>query len=190
MTIAIDSPITNDSFLNLLEELRNELDSIITENNTPVKHTIDNSAFKGQQIIDTLCADIVAKHAHKNSGYTHVKDALPANTENNDALYVGINQNGTACIFNYIHQIIFIGEYRGSKSPIECWYKNDSNNLKIMTGLLWWKILERPTTSDFFYEGSQAFNLGISINENPYQKNTNEAQHWELGWKSTSDLPF
>ena len=181
--------IENDSFLNLLDELRDELEMISTTNamnpNAKVDDDIENAVTKCNEIVDTIAADLVAKHDHTNSGYTHVKNALPANTENDDVFYVGININGIACVFNHIEK-----KPHTKPEHIEVWYKNYGDDILLMTGLLWWKILERPTTSDFFDEGSQAFNLGISINENPYQKNTNEAQHWELGWKSTSDLPF
>lgn len=177
--------IENDSLLNLLDELRDELEAINTENVKPINHDIDQAVTNIENIVNTIAADLVAKQEHKNSGYTNILEALPVNTLNNDVLYIGINANGTACIFNYIEKLPHT-----KPEHIECWYKNYGDDTKLMTGLRWWKILERPTTTDFFEEGGQAFNNCIAANQNPYPVNSHENHHWNLGWNSTKDLPF
>lgn len=98
--------IENDSFLNLLDELRDELEMISTTNallaNEDGEDTIETSVIKSLEIVDTIAADLVAKQEHKNSGYTNALENLPANTLNNDAFYIGINTSGFNCIFNHI----------------------------------------------------------------------------------------
>lgn len=182
-------PIENDSFLNLLDELRDELEMISTTNalttNIEVKDDIENAVMKSLEIVDTIAADFVNKQKHQESGYVHISDGLPVNTLNDDIFYIGINTNGIACIFNHIAK-----EPNTQPENIECWYKTDGDVTKLMTGLRWWKILELPTYFDFFNEGGQAFNNGIAANQNPYPLNSHENHHWNLGWNSTKDLPF
>lgn len=173
----LTQPIENDSFLNLLDELRDELEAINTENVKPINHDIDNAVTNIENIVNTIAADLVAKQEHKNSGYTNILEALPVNTLNNDVLYIGINANGTACIFNYIQKLPHT-----KPEHIECWYKNYGDDTKLMTGLRWWKILERPTTTDFFEEGGQAFSQHKHLKDNPYQLGTAEAESWALGF--------
>ena len=136
--------ITNDSFLNLLDELRDELEMISTTNAlitiTEGDDDIENAVTKSLEIVDVLATDLIAKHEHKNSGYTHVSQALPVNTENNDVLYVGINSQGYACVFNYLSRPLF-----GNKQAHICHYVTEHESECQMEDLVWWKILERPT---------------------------------------------
>lgn len=179
MTEVLNPPITNDSFLNLLDELRDELEAINTENVKPINHDIDNAVTNIENIVNTIAADLVAKQEHENSGYTNILEALPVNTLNNDVLYIGINANGTACIFNYIEKLPHT-----KPEHIECWYKNYGDDTKLMTGLRWWKILERPTKKDFFKEGAFAYLQNKAITDNPYPLDKNEYQCWNMGWNS------
>lgn len=143
----MSQPITNDSFLALLEELRNELDAISTNNamttNVEGVDDVEEAVTKCFAIVDTIAADIVAKHDHKNSGYTHVSQALPVNTDNNDVLYVGINSQGYACVFNYLSRPLF-----GNKPAHICHYVTDHDSECQIEDLVWWKVLERPTKKD------------------------------------------
>ena len=177
----LTQPIENDSFLNLLDELRDELEMISTTNalttNVDGDDDIENAVMKSLEIVDTIAADLVAKQKYQESGYTNILEALPVNTLNNDVLYIGINANGTACIFNYIQKLPHT-----KPEHIECWYKNYGDDTKLMTGLRWWKILERPTTTDFFEEGGQAFSQHKHLKDNPYQLGTAEAESWALGF--------
>lgn len=88
--------IENDSFLNLLDELRDELEMISTTNallaNEDGEDTIETSVIKSLEIIDTIAADFVNKQNFNTSGFTHISYAKPSNTLNNDVLYIGINK--------------------------------------------------------------------------------------------------
>lgn len=98
--------IENDSLLNLLDELRDELEMISTTNalttNAEGDDDIENAVMKSLEIVDTIAADFVNKQNTNTSGLTHVSKALPTNTLNNDVLYIGINSQGFACVFNYL----------------------------------------------------------------------------------------
>lgn len=185
----INQPIKNDSFLNLLDELRDELEMISTTNalttNVEGDDDIENAVTKSLEIVDTIAADFVNKQEHKNSGYTNALENLPANTLNNDAFYIGINTSGFNCIFNHIEH-----HEKDGKKITECYYIIGNHHDLVMTELKWWRILERPTFADFVEEGEQAFNNGIPENQNPYSKNTPEHHHWRNGWIFAEGLPF
>lgn len=186
-------PIENDSFLNLLDELRDELEMISTTNaltsNVEGDDDIENAVMKSLEIVDTIAADFVNKQNTNTSGLTHVSKALPTNTLNNDVLYVGINSRGFACVFNYLS----VYESNNIKT-FNCYYIDDKERHYQMNGLVWWKVLERPTFQDFYEEGfaaySSAFITKRTINSNPYPKNTQEHQHWLKGWMTAAELPF
>lgn len=185
----INQPIENDSFLNLLDELRDELEMISTTNallaNEDGEDTIEKSVIKSLEIVDTIAADFVNKQEHKNSGYTNALENLPANTLNNDAFYIGINTSGFNCIFNHIEH-----HEKDGKKITECYYIIGNHHDLVMTELKWWRILERPTFADFVEEGEQAFNNGIPENQNPYPERTLGNHNWTLGWNSSKELPF
>lgn len=179
--------ITNDSFLNLLEELRNELEAISTTNalttNVEGDDEIEESVTKCNDIVDVIAADLVARHNHNTSGFTHIAHAQPTNTLNNDVLYIGINQQGFACVFNYLS--ITKIPHRNITS-YNCHYFTNDEPLHQLSDLVWWKILENPTYQDFHDEGfaacSSAFISKKTINSNPYQKDTPPHIHWNNGW--------
>lgn len=187
--------IENDSFLNLLDELRDELEMISTTNalttNIEVKDDIENAVMKSLEIVDTIAADFVNKQNTNTAGFTHVSKALPTNTLNNDVLYVGINSEGFACVFNRICKT-FIKHH--NIDHYDCLYSTQEESYFQMEGLVWWKVLERPTFQDFYEEGfaanSSAFTTKCTINSNPYPKNTPEHQHWLKGWMASDELPF
>lgn len=189
MTEVLTPPITNDSFLDLLDELRDELEMISTTNamnpNAKVDDDIENAVTKCNEIVDVIAADLVAKHDHVLSGYTHINKCLPTNTLNNTALYVGINTCGFVAVFNKID----VSKVDG-KTVNNCYYIFGKHEELVMTDLAFWKILERPTTSDFFNQGEQAFHEGMPCDNNPYPTNTNENYHWNLGWHSSGEYPF
>lgn len=183
----INQPIENDSFLNLLDELRDELEMISTTNalttNAEGDDDIENAVMKSLEIVDTIAADLVAKQEHKNSGYTNALENLPANTLNNDAFYIGINTSGFNCIFNHIEH-----HEKDGKKITECYYIIGNHHDLVMTELKWWRILERHTFADFVEEGKRAFDLDPN---NPYPSGTAEAESWALGFNSNFDgLPF
>lgn len=179
----LTQPIENDSFLNLLDELRNELEAINTENVNPIDDDIDQAVANIENIVNTIAADFVNKQEHKNSGYTNALENLPANTLNNDAFYIGINTSGFNCIFNHIEH-----HEKDGKKITECYYIIGNHHDLVMTELKWWKILERPTFADFVEEGERAFDLN---QKNPYPSGTAEAESWALGFNSNFDgLPF
>ena len=182
-------PIQNDSFLNLLDELRDELEMISTTNalttNVDGDDDIENAVTKCQTIVDTIAADFVNKKNFNTSGFTHVSKALPANSLNNDVLYIGINKDGFACVFNVLT------ERKDYPEPISCYYTTGDEVQETqlqMEGLVWWKILEFPTFQDFYDEGFAAKNE--RIDSNPYPKNSPEHQHWRKGWMCADELPF
>lgn len=185
----LTQPIEKDSFLNLLDELRDELEMISTTNalttNVEGDDDIENAVMKSLEIVDTIAADLVAKQEHKNSGYTNALENLPANTLNNDAFYIGINTSGFNCIFNHIEH-----HEKDGRKITECYYIIGNHHDLVMTELKWWRILERPTATDFFEEGEQAFNNGIPENQNPYPERTLGNHNWNLGWNNSIDLPF
>lgn len=191
----INQAIENDSFLNLLDELRDELEMISTTNallaNEDGEDTIETSVIKSLEIVDTIAADFVNKQNTNTSGFTHISKALPTNTLNNDVLYVGINSKGFACVFNYLSVIKTSPQHQNFYT---CHYINGEETQQQMNGLVWWKVLERPTFQDFYEEGfaanSSAFITKRTINSNPYPKNTPEHQHWLKGWMTSAELPF
>ena len=72
--------IENDSFLNLLDELRDELEMISTTNaltsNIEGDDDIENAVMKSLEIVDTIAADLVNKHNENSSGFTHISQNL------------------------------------------------------------------------------------------------------------------
>ncbi len=186
--------IENDSLLNLLDELRDELEMISTTNallaNEDGEDTIETSVIKSLEIVDTIAADFVNKQNTNTSGFTHISKALPTNTLNNDVLYVGINSKGFACVFNYLS---VIEKPHCNTKAYHCHYVNDDDTLQ-MEGLVWWKVLESPTNQDFYDEGfhanMEAFVSNRTIDSNPYPKNSLEHRHWRNGWLAADDLPF
>lgn len=188
-------PITNDSFLDLLDELRDELEMISTTNamnpNAKVDDDIENAVTKCNEIVDVIAADLVAKHNTNTSGFTHISKALPTNTLNNDVLYIGINDCGFACVFNYLsvtnipHRNI---------TTYNCHYFTEEEPIHQMSDLAWWKILERPNYLDFNNEGFDAniqSNItNQTIDSNPYPKDSREYRSWRNGQLSADDLPF
>lgn len=188
-------PITNDSFLNLLDELRDELEMISTTNamttNNEGDDDIENAVTKCNEIVDVIAADFVAKNNTNTSGFTHISKALPTNTLNNDVLYVGINSQGFACVFNYLSTI----NVPHQKTIYHtCHYITGDERQQQMNGLVWWKVLESPTYKDFYDEGfhanMEAFVSNRTIESNPYPKNSLEHRHWRNGWLAADDLPF
>lgn len=169
-------PITNDSFLDLLDELRDELEMISTTNamnpNAKVDDDIENAVTKCNEIVDTIAADLVARHNTNTSGFTHISKALPSNTLNNTALYVGINKDGFACVFNYLSI-----SGADNNTDYNCYYIIDKERIHQMNGLVWWKILEQATYQDFYEEGF-------------YPKDTPPHYHWQRGWMTAHKLPF
>lgn len=191
----INQAIENDSLLNLLDELRDELEMISTTNalttNVEGDDDIENAVIKSLQIVDTIAADFVNKQNFNTSGFTHISYAKPSNTLNNDVLYIGINKDGFACVFN------ILTERESFSEPIACYYTTGEEVQETqlqMEGLLWWKVLELPSFKDFYDEGfaanSSAFITKRTINSNPYPKNTPEHQHWLKGWTTAAELPF
>lgn len=94
-------------------------------------------------IVDALCADLVAQQDHKSAGFTHVSKALPVNTLNNDVLYIGINKQGFACVFNYLSITTF-----NFSTDSNCYYITAEERIHQMSDLDWWKILKKPTKND------------------------------------------
>lgn len=146
-------PIENDSFLNLLDELRDELEMISTTNalttNIEGDDDIENAVTKCNEIVDVIAADLVARHNTNTSGFTHISKTLPVNTLNNDVLYIGINSQGFACVFNYLSVTkLNHGTY------YNCHYITPEESNYQMEELVWWKILERPTFQDFYEVGT------------------------------------
>jgi len=190
----LTQPIENDSFLNLLDELRDELEMISTTNalttNVDDDDDIENAVTKCNEIVDVIAADLVARHNTNTSGFTHISKALPVNTLNNDVLYIGINSQGFACVFNYLS---VIEKLHCNTKSYHCHYVNDDDTLQ-MEGLVWWKLLERPNYLDFYNEGfnanMEAFVSNRTIDSNPYPKNSPEHRHWKNGWMSVDELPF
>ena len=186
-------PIQNDSFLNLLDELRDELEMISTTNalttNVDGDDDIENAVTTCQAIVDTIAADLVAKQKYQESGYVHISQGLPVNTLNNDVLYVGINSKGFACVFNYL-SITTLNHFTNHN----CHYVTPEETYHQMDDLMWWKILEFPTFQDFYNEGvaanSSAFITNRTIDSNPYPKGSPEHRHWKNGWMSADELPF
>lgn len=193
MTEVLNLTITNDSFLNLLDELRDELEMISTTNalttNVDGDDDIENAVTKCQAIVDTIAADFMNKQNFNTSGFTHISKALPVNTLNNDVLYIGINRDGFACVFNYLSSIN-VEHHRTIYHT--CHYIMGDEKQQQMNGLVWWKVLELPTFKDFYDEGGQAFNNNIAANKNPYPVNSHENYQWNLGWEwnSSKELPF
>lgn len=187
----INQPIENDSFLNLLDELRDELEAINTENVNPIDDDIDQAVANIENIVNTIAADFVNKHNENSSGFTHISQALPTNTLNNDVLYVGINSKGFACVFNYLSVIKTTPQHQNFYT---CHYINGEETQQQMNGLVWWKILQLPTYKDFFDHGfaaqSASFISKKTIEDNPYQKGTPEHHHWRNGWIFADELPF
>ncbi len=189
-----EQPITNDSFLALLDELRDELEMISTTNlltgNTEGEDDIENSVTKCNEIVDVIAADFTHKHNHNTSGFTHITKAKPTNTLNNDVLYIGINSQGFACVFNYLS---VIEKPHCKTKAYHCHYVNDDDTLQ-MEGLVWWKVLERPNYLDFNNEGFDAniqSNItNQTIDSNPYPKDSREYRSWRNGWLAADDLPF
>lgn len=187
--------IKNDSLLNLLNELRDELEMISTTNalttNVEGDDDIENAVTKCNEIVDVIAADLVARQNHNTSGFTHISKALPTNTLNNDVLYVGINSKGFACVFNYLSVIKTSPQHQNFYT---CHYINGEETQQQINGLVWWKVLELPSFKDFYDEGfaanSSAFITKRTINSNPYPKNTPEHQHWLKGWTTAAELPF
>ena len=189
----LTQPIENDSFLNLLDELRDELEMISTTNallaNQDGEDTIEKSVTKSLEIVDTIAADFMNKQNTNTSGFTHVSKALPVNSQNNDVLYIGINSQGFACVFNYLSVTkLNHGTY------YNCHYITPEESNYQMEELVWWKILERPTFQDFYEEGftanSSAFITKRTIDSNPYPKGSPEYHHWRKGWMTADELPF
>jgi len=186
-----EQDITNDAFLNLLDELRDELEMISTTNalttNVDGDDDIENAVTKCQAIVDTIAADFMNKQNFNTSGFTHMSTALPVNTLNNDVLYIGINSQGFACVFNYLSvtKLNLFTNYN-------CHYVTAEETYHQMDDLMWWKILEFPTFQDFYNEGvaanSSAFITNRTIDSNPYPKNSPEHQHWRKGWLSIDDI--
>lgn len=149
MTEVLNPSITNDSFLNLLDELRDELEMISTTNalttNVDGDDDIENAVTKCQAIVDTIAADFMNKQNFNTSGFTHISKALPVNTLNNDVLYIGINSQGFACVFNYLSSIN-VEHHRTIYHT--CHYIIGDERQQQMNGLVWWKILKKPTKND------------------------------------------
>lgn len=141
----LTQPIENDSFLNLLDELRDELTLISTENIASDNSAIEEAVINCEGIVDALCADLVAQQDHKSAGFTHVSKALPVNTLNNDVLYIGINRDGFSCVFNYLSSIN-VEHHRTIYHT--CYYIIGDERQQQMNGLEWWKILKKPTKND------------------------------------------
>lgn len=138
-----EQDITNDAFLNLLDELRDELTLISTENIASDNSAIEEAVINCEGIVDALCADLVAQQDHKSAGFTHVSKALPVNTLNNDVLYIGINKQGFACVFNYLSITTF-----NFSTDSNCYYITAEERIHQMSDLEWWKILKKPTKND------------------------------------------
>ena len=151
----LTQPIQNDSFLNLLDELRDELEMISTTNalttNAEGDDDIENAVMKSLEIVDTIAADFVSKQNTNTSGFTHISKALPVNSLNNDVLYIGINSQGFACVFNYL-SITTLNNFTNRN----CHYVTAEESYHQMDDLIWWKILEYPTFQDFYEEGFTA----------------------------------
>jgi len=175
--------LTNDSFLNLLNELSEELEMISTTNalttNVDGDDDIENAVTKCQAIVDVMAADFVAQQDHKSAGFTHISKALPVNTLNNDVLYIGINRDGFACVFNYLSSF----DVAHQKTTYHtCHYITGEERQQQMNGLLWWKILKLPTNSDIFLEGELASFAEKPLTANPYPLHSQEAKQWKAGW--------
>ena len=138
-----EQDITNDAFLNLLDELRDELTLISTENIASDNSAIEEAVINCEGIVDALCADLVAQQDHKSAGFTHVSKALPVNTLNNDVLYIGINSQGFGCVFNYLSITTF-----NFSTDSNCYYITAEERIHQMSDLEWWKILKKPTKND------------------------------------------
>jgi len=140
-----EQAITNDPLLNLLEELRNELDAIetkIASLNLDVNDEveIEHSLNCAQSVTENIAVGLVALHhqSPKNRGYTHISEGLPANTTNKDVLYIGINNNGFVCVFETIEV-----KKNQNQTYYDCYY-DLGDPLHQMSNLQWWKVLETP----------------------------------------------